>query len=35
MLLPIAALLLTYALTALISLLAAVVLWRPDRKSVV
>ncbi|WP_230483842.1 hypothetical protein [Sphingomonas sp. Leaf21] len=29
MLLPIAALLLTYALTALISLLAAVVLWRP------
>jgi hypothetical protein len=29
MLLPIAALLLTYGLTALISLLAAVVLWRP------
>lgn len=29
MLLPIAALLLIYALTALISLLAAVVLWRP------
>lgn len=29
MLLPIAALLLTYALTALVSLLAVVVLWRP------
>ena len=29
MLLPIAALLLTYALTALIAILAAVVLWRP------
>ena len=29
MMLPIAALLITYALTALIALLAAVILWRP------